>query len=112
MPEKPDVTFGRRFIVPLLSIIGAGAVLGLFAMMWGMRHAGIGRMIPFCVVLVAMISGLLVLHNRVLRNYRCPQCGAVLPRVQGGGERAREYRFACATCNVIWQTGLRQTDGD
>ena len=112
IPEKVDLTFGRRFILPLLFIIGAGAVFGGLAMIWGMHHSGIQKVIPFCVVIALMIVAVLILHKRVLGNYRCPQCDGVIPRVEAEGERAREYRFVCAKCNVIWQTGLRQTDGD
>jgi hypothetical protein len=113
MEEKLDPTFSRRFIVPLLLIFAAGAVCGGLAMLWATANGSAAKgVLPFCIIFLLMWAALLVLHSRVLKNYQCPQCGARLPRYQAEPERLKEYRFSCAPCNIIWQTGLRQGDSD
>jgi hypothetical protein len=108
--EKRDPTFGERFVVPLVVIFVTAPLLGFpAAMYWHAEPKNYWRAIPILIVLAGMILGLGLLHHRVLRRYRCPQCGSRLPQYAGerDPEKAREYRFFCEACNVLWTTGLK-----
>jgi hypothetical protein len=108
--EKRDPTFGGRFVVPLVTIFALAPLIGLPAgMYWHEDPKNYWRAIPFVAVLTAMVGGLGLLHHRVVKRYRCPQCGRRLPQYAGekDPEKAREYRFLCEPCNVLWTTGLK-----
>jgi hypothetical protein len=109
--EKQDPTFGERFVAPLITIFVAAPLLGFpAAMYWQAEPKHYWRAVPFAAVLIGMVGGLGLLHHRVLGRYRCPQCGRRLPRLKGTStaERAREYRFQCENCNVLWHTALKE----
>jgi hypothetical protein len=110
LSEKQDPTFGERFVVPLVIIFVTAPFLGFpAAMYWYGEPKNYWRATPFLTILVGMVFGLALLHHRVLRRYRCPQCGRRLPQYSGESdpEKAREYRFLCEACNVLWTTGLK-----
>jgi len=105
--ERKDPTFFERFVAPLVTIFVISSLLGGVVMLGVMpKYERLG-IVLFCVVIVVMIALLAMLHNRVLRHYRCPQCRAELPR-HNDDARREEYLFYCKSCDVIWKTGLRQ----
>lgn len=111
--EKEDPTFGDRFVAPLITIFVAAPLLGFpAAMYWQAQPKNYWRAIPLVAILIAMAGGLGCLHHRVLGRYRCPQCGRRLPRFKGASdaESAREYRYLCESCNILWHTGLKEAE--
>jgi hypothetical protein len=107
--EKQDPTFIGRFVLPLVGIFVVSSFLGVLIIVGTMReHERLG-IILFCILLVVMVTGLAVLHHRVLGHYLCPQCRKELPRHKDSSRRA-EHLFYCKDCDVLWNTGLK--DGD
>src|SRR5262245_64594022 len=47
-----------------------------------------------------------VTFARLQWRYRCPQCGARLPRVPASYGYGAQIRYECASCNVEWDTGM------
>jgi len=107
--EKRDPTFVERFVLPLIGIFVVSSFFGVLIIGGMMReHERLG-IILFCIVLVVMVTGLAVLHHRVLGHYQCPQCRKELPRHKDNSRRA-EYLFYCKDCDVLWKTGLQEGD--
>ena len=106
--EKRDPEFGTRFILPLVVIFAVAALCGLVAMGYSQDHKGWAGIWPFCLVVGLMLIAIFALHHRVLRRYRCPQCGSRIPFYREDSTRVEEYRYYCKDCDVIWNTGLRQ----
>jgi predicted RNA-binding Zn-ribbon protein involved in translation (DUF1610 family) len=107
--EKQDPTFLERFVVPLLGIFLVSSLFGcVIIFYWKPEHEGL-EIALFCGLIVVMITGLAVLHRKVLGHYRCPQCPTELTRHKDASRRA-EYLFYCKNCDVIWMTGLQQGD--
>ncbi len=107
--EKDDPTFAERFLAPLMGIFLGSSFLGMIVLGACMeKHERLG-VVLFCVILVAMITSLAVLHHRVLGRYQCPQCQARLPRHKDPA-RKRDFLFYCQKCDVVWKTGLQEGD--
>ena len=53
------------------------------------------------LVLAAAVN-LYVAHGRLWWWYRCPQCQAVIPRVQ---DKEMRLRYRCSKCRIDWDTG-------
>jgi predicted RNA-binding Zn-ribbon protein involved in translation (DUF1610 family) len=105
--EKQDPSFTKRFILPLVGIFVVSSSLGIVAILAAvLKHERLGIAL-FCILLVVTVTGLAVLHNRVLGHYQCPQCHAELPRHKVSSRRS-EYLFYCKNCDVLWKPGLKQ----
>src|SRR5258708_6335650 len=109
--EKKDPSFGSRFILPLLCIFLMAALCGAVAMRFTDMHKSWLGLWPFGLVVLFMLVALFALHHFVVCRYRCPQCRARLPIYREDAVRADEYRYYCKSCDVIWNTGLRQGEG-
>jgi hypothetical protein len=83
------------------SLLGGVIILG-----WK-PELGWVEIVALCSLIVVMVTGLAVLHNRVSGHYRCPQCRVELPRHKDDA-RCAEYLFYCKNCDVIWKTGLQE----
>lgn len=108
--EKKDPSFEGRFVVPLIIIFVVAPLAGFpAAMYWHADPKNYLRAVPFIAVLIGMVGSLGFLHHSVLNRYRCPQCGRRLSQYAGetDPEKAREYRYLCEACNVLWTTGLK-----
>jgi hypothetical protein len=104
--EEKDPTFFQRYMAPLMVIFGVSAWLGVMTIFVVIpEHKWLGIAF-FCLLIAVMITGIAILHSRVVGHYRCRKCQSELPRQKDRSWR-REYLFYCKDCNVIWKTGVQ-----
>lgn len=106
--RERDRRYGRRTLLRNLAL--SLPPLAALTLMWGRAHERGATFWVAAVFFVAWIAGWAVLDVVRLRRYRCPACGAPIPRPTRV-ERAPgdPIVFHCPRCRVEWDTGLRES---
>lgn len=97
--ERKDENYRKRYLAragALLAWIGTGALT--------ITNADVGLMftVIYCATVVAGFIAVALFHIR----YRCPQCGARLPRIQIDASAGDEHGFYCRRCDILRKTGI------
>ena len=58
-----------------------------------------------------LVIGGVIWLGKVESTYRCPKCGAALPKLKPEKSTQYEYRFFRPTCDIVWTTGMHEGDG-
>lgn len=86
------------FGVPFLACVAVGIIFENQKWIFGPA---------FATGAVLAIVGFL-LQVRRFRHANCPTCGERMPRFEIGD--GKPVRFRCARCDVVWDTGMRDSD--
>jgi hypothetical protein len=65
------------------------------------------------IILVMALSVPLVafvIYRGLLSRYRCAECGALLPYPNKERGKRFELRYYCAHCDIIWETGVKESN--
>lgn len=109
----PRVEQDRRFqkaaavLIPIFVI----AIFGCFE---SMALPETYRPIGFfgCAIVAIIPFGILWNLHPSSGAYRCPTCRTFLDPLEPRPAPGTTYRFYCPKCNVAWDTGLGEPDGD
>lgn len=110
---REDPAAGKRMRTAAL-LFGAAMLMAGGSMAWTIiskggdgGEAGGWQSVFVCgsVLLVfAAVANVFVAYGKLRWFYRCPQCGARVPRVPESQARTR-IRYRCDACGVDWDTG-------
>ncbi len=105
---QPDHRYKRRYLLRTLALI-VPPLLALLVL-WRTREyadAVPWRVVGFFVVWMALW---IVLDTLLLRRYRCPRCRQTIRGPTVIDRRPGEpLRYYCGTCDIEWDTGLRES---
>ncbi|MCC6797367.1 MAG: hypothetical protein IT366_19775 [Candidatus Hydrogenedentes bacterium] len=94
-------------IVPMFLIMGSiGAVMVLDQNSPLLNTMALLIVIGIVLVVAASIN-LVVRGLQTARYYRCPQCGATLPRYE---QAMPAIHYYCESCNIEWDTGANENE--
>jgi hypothetical protein len=109
--RREDGRTGKRLHVALVlfvaALLVAGGSLAWTVLSTGEKGGVAGRTQSLVLVgsvplVLAAAVNLYVAYGRLWWWYRCPQCRAVVPRVQDAEMR---LRYRCGRCRIDWDTG-------
>jgi phage FluMu protein Com len=66
-------------------------------------------MLPIVFVAPVILMAFII-QRRVFANYRCPDCGALLPMPQRERGGLFEAKYYCPRCDVVWETGVKESN--
>ncbi len=106
--HRDDRRFGQRYVFRNAVL---AVPLGLaLVVMWRNPHSESATWIGAAFV-VLWIAGWIVADVAWFRRYRCPSCGAVIRSPKETDSDASDpIVYVCRTCNIEWDTRLRQGD--
>jgi hypothetical protein len=104
-----DAAFGKRFM-GLFCVFGILCFVSVVVLVETMPFLGAPLGLMFLLGPVVIVVFAILFHFLVVRRYRCPSCHARLavpPRKRGC---RWELNYDCPDCQVLWQTGIRESD--
>jgi hypothetical protein len=101
-PERRRVPgFPKRVYLPCFFV--AIAVFAFFFL--GDRYDSY----PCYVAGFILMLGEILIWYRIIGRFRCPECGERLRQPKKPWPE-RRLRFRCLKCNIIWDTGIEESD--
>jgi hypothetical protein len=106
-----DRLFGRRFalwffVLTFVTLLGVPFTVDHLRSQqstWALL-----LIIPTMALPVLLIA--FILYRGLLSRYRCAECGALLPYPKKERGKRLEFRYYCAHCDIIWETGLKESN--
>jgi predicted RNA-binding Zn-ribbon protein involved in translation (DUF1610 family) len=66
-------------------------------------------MLPFVFVAPVLLMAFII-QRRLFASYKCPGCGVSLPTPQRERGRLFEAKYYCPDCDVVWETGVKESN--
>lgn len=113
MPQVRSIRWlGRRYTAWNVALLGGCLVAGGYAFFGAGTR---GDLFWLSLGVAAVLgAGCFVLDKVMIATFKCPTCGAVLPRTRPPRGKIISVQYECAKCDTVWDTeadeGTRYSD--
>ena len=111
MPKTQQDTLFAKRLTRWFAVLATACFIVVPLAVGFLRSRQAGSLLLLMIVFIAPVLLMaFVIQWRVFARYKCPACGALLPMPQRERGRLFEASYYCQGCDIIWETGVRESN--